>query len=463
MCPDFSILFCQLFLQSLFYGTFVAFGLFYPCNFQVNKNMKKVLNGLFLIVCVAFYSQPVDAQRWARTNETPITVYSFTETVNTAPEIVQIFYNTQGEYFRDPRAPRFVLTDREGKWGLGIGGYVQARVEYDFDGIVDNVDFLPSDIQRGDGPSSQYQMDITTSTIFLKLVGRSRLLGDFYVYTDGDWRGDGKTFHLLHAYLNTKYVTFGYTTGGFMDLAAYPATVDNAGPCGMTFYRATQVALKYAFDWGLSMGLGIESPDINATENEYVSVGAQRFPDIPIFVKYQFYKNTHVRVGGIIRDISYRNLVNNAEREKVAWGAQASTLVTLGDFQISGQFSIGEGIGSLINDVSNVGMDIVPAPNTPGDMTMLLTDAWFASLHYNISPSVFVSATYSQSNIHSRRGYGSANPEMYKRGQYLAVNMFANASSNLQLGVEYLHGWRSDFDGDTFNANRINVMARYNF
>ena len=377
--------------------------------------------------------------------------------------MVNIFYTTQGEYFRDPLAPRFILVDREGKWALGIGGYVQARAEFDFNKIVDNIDFLPSDIQRGDGPSTQYQMDVTTSTLFVKLVGRSRLLGDFNIFTSGDWRGDGKTFHLLNAYLKNKYMTLGYTTGGFMDLAAYPATVDNAGPCGMTFYRATQFALNYGFDWGLSMGIGVESPDINATENEYVSVGAQRFPDIPIYFKYQFYKNTHVRVGAIMRDISYRNLVNGGQRQKVAWGAQASALVTIGDFHISGQYSLGEGIGSLINDVSNVGVDIVPTPDKPGDMMMLFTDAWFASLQYNISRSLFATATYSQSNLRSRNGFAGANPEMYKRGQYLVVNMFANLSENMQLGLEYLHGWRMDFDEHTYNANRINFSARYNF
>ncbi len=425
--------------------------------------MKKNLKLLMPILLVALCSLPAHSQRWGRVEGAPVTVYSFTENVNTAPEVINIFYTTQGEYFRDPRAPRFVLTDREGKWGLGIGGYVQARVEFDFNKIVDNLDFLPSSIQRDNGPSTQYQMDITTSTLFMKLVGRSNLLGDFYVFTSGDWRGDGKTFHLLNAYLRTKYMILGYTTGGFMDAAAYPATVDNAGPCGQTFYRATQVAFNYGFDWGLSMGIGVESPDIDALENEYVSVGAQRFPDIPIYFKYQFYENTHVRVGGIVRDISYRNLVNNNESQKVAWGAQASALVTLGDLQISGQYTMGEGIGSLINDVSNVGMDLVPSPRTPGKMIMLFTDAWFASLHYNIAPGVFASATYSQSNIRSRSGFEGANPDVYKRGQYLAVNMFADATENLQLGIEYLHGWRTDFDSDTYNANRINVSARYNF
>lgn len=38
--------------------------------------------------------------------------------------------------FHDPNAPRFLLTDQKGKFALGIGGYVRATAEYDFNGIV---------------------------------------------------------------------------------------------------------------------------------------------------------------------------------------------------------------------------------------------------------------------------------------------------------------------------------------
>ena len=425
--------------------------------------MKKIFNLALLTVQLLLFAQSVNAQRWARIYDSPVTVYNFTETVNTAPEIVNIFYNTQGEHFRDPLAPRFILTDREGQWGLGIGGYLMGRAEVDFDKVVDNVDFMPSQIQRGSGASSQYQMDITTSTLFLKLVGRSRMLGDFQLFTSADWRGNGKNLRLLNAYLRTKHVTLGYTTGNFMDLAAYPATVDYAGPCGMTFYRTTQLALNFNLFKGMTMGVAVESPGVSAASDAFANVGTQTFPNIPIYFKYELFDDSHVRVGGILRDMSYRNLISGGRRQKIAWGAQASTLMTFGKFQVSGQYSIGEGIGSLVNNISNEGVDLVPVPDNNGQMMMLLSDAWFAALHYNISNSTFVSATYSQTNLYSRRGYAGENPDKYKRGQYLAVNMFTMASDNLQLGVEYLHGWRVDFDEHTYNANRINISARYNF
>ena len=85
-------------------------------------------------------------------------------------------------------------------------------------------------------------MDITTSTLFLKLVGRTKHLGDFVVYTAGNFRGDGKTFELQNAYAQFLGFTIGYSYGSFMDLSALPPTIDFAGPNGSAFYRTTQLS-----------------------------------------------------------------------------------------------------------------------------------------------------------------------------------------------------------------------------
>lgn len=99
-------------------------------------------------------------------------------------------------------------------------------------------------------------MDASTSTIFLKLVGHTKLLGDFVVYTAGNFRGGDKVFQLRNAYMSFRNVTVGYTYGGFMDLAALPSTIDFQGPNGATFYRATQLAYTYkGLKTGVSMHL----------------------------------------------------------------------------------------------------------------------------------------------------------------------------------------------------------------
>ena len=153
-------------------------------------------------------------------------------------EIIRIMNDRSQMRFHDPNAPRFLLTDQKGKFALGIGGYVRATAEYDFNGIVNDVDFYPALIpQRGSSnfAKNQFQMDITTSTLFLKLVGRTKHLGDFVVYTAGNFRGDGKTFELQNAYAQFLGFTIGYSYGSFMDLSALPPTIDFAGPNGSAF------------------------------------------------------------------------------------------------------------------------------------------------------------------------------------------------------------------------------------
>lgn len=427
--------------------------------------MKRISKFTLLPALGLLASLPAGAQRWVELNEDATPVICISETINEAPDVVEIFQGTQSPYHHDPRAPRFILVDQDGKWGLGIGGYLQTKIEYDFDKAVDNVDFLPSAIQRGGSPSSQYRMDMTNSTLFLKLVGTSRIIGDFEVFTSANWRGSGLGLQLQNAYMSTKYLKIGYSVGSFMDLAAVPVTIDYGGPCGMTFYRATQVMFRYAFDFGLSMGISLEAPDVRATENESFTVGAQRVPNIPIFVQYNLFNNplNHIRVGAIMRDISYTNKVTNSDNDKIGWGTQASMLATIGRVQLRGQFTIGEGIGSLINNISNVGVDVVPDPTSPGNAMMLRSETWYVGAQYNFSKRFFASATFSQTVLHSRKGYADANPEGYRKGQYLAANFFYNVTDNMQLGIEYLHGWRMDFNDKTYNTNRINLSARYDF
>lgn len=98
-------------------------------------------------------------------------------------EIIRIMNESQLPYIHDPKAPRFLLMDKQGKFALGIGGYVRATGEYDFGGIVDDIDFVPANIPSSSKIKNQFQMDASTATIFLKLVGHTRLLGDFTVYT----------------------------------------------------------------------------------------------------------------------------------------------------------------------------------------------------------------------------------------------------------------------------------------
>ena len=338
-------------------------------------------------------------------------------------------------------------------------------MEYDFDGTVDDIDFIPALIPQPGSTQvrNQFQMDAGTSTIFLKLVGRTKHLGNFIVYTAGNFRGSGKTFELQNAYLSFLGFTMGYDTGLFMDLAACPPTIHFQGPDGMTFYRATQLRYEANLMKGLKVGVGVEMPSVDGTPAKDVRINKQRMPDIPAYVQYSWTKGSHVRVGGILRSMTYEDEVSNKAKSITGWGIQASATAGLGNFRAYGQFTYGKGIAQYLNDMSNLNVDIVPVADEAGRMQVLPMRGWFAGLQYNFSKRVFASTSYSQSRLFTKDCYAHFNETQYKKGQYLVANVFWNVTHNFQVGVEYLHGWREDFNDLSREANRINLSAQYNF
>ena len=76
---------------------------------RFSKFILAAASGLLTIVSV-------NAQSWVELDEDATPVICISETINEAPDVVEIFQSTQSPYHHDPRAPRFVLVDQQGKW-----------------------------------------------------------------------------------------------------------------------------------------------------------------------------------------------------------------------------------------------------------------------------------------------------------------------------------------------------------
>ena len=428
--------------------------------------MKTTCKSVVLLLGIGLFPFCVNAQNKVIIQDDEPNSIMFVSKDKAGDEIVRIMEDTQLKHIHEPKAPRFLLTDQKGKFALGIGGYVRATAEYDFGGIVDNVDFFPALIpNKGSNYiKNQFQMDISTSTLFLKLVGHTKNLGDFVVYTAGNFRGNGNTFELQNAYASFLGFTLGYSYGTFMDLSALPPTIDFAGPNGSTFYRTTQLSYMYSKLKNWKFSAAIEMPSVDGTTNDQLSIGTQRMPDFAASAQYNWNTNSHLRLGAIVRSMTYSSDVYHKAYSKMGYGLQASTTFTLGSkWQVYGQLNYGKGIAQYLTDMSNLNVDLVPDPDNEGKMQVLPMLGWYAGLQYNICKNVFVSGTYSLSRLYSENGYPSEKPEMYRKGQYLVANLFWNVTSNLQVGAEYLRGWRTDFNDATRHANRLNAVVQYSF
>ena len=427
--------------------------------------MKTILKAVFLLCCAMLSASAARAQKKVIIEEESPKGVVLVTIDKAGDEIIRIMNESQLTYIHEPQAPRFLLTDRKGKFALGIGGYVRATAEYDFGGIVDNIDFIPAYIPNGSKIRNQFQMDAGTSTIFLKLVGHTKILGDFVVYTAGNFRdGSSKGFQLRNAYVSFRNITVGYTYGGLMDLGALPSTIDFQGPDGATFYRATQLAYTYKGLKNFRFNASIEMPSVDGTTNDGLTIAQQRMPDFTAYAQYGWNSKSHLRVGGLIRSMTYTDAQSDKAHAVTGFGVQASATFNLGrQWQVFGQATYGKGIGQYLNDISNLNVDIVPDPDNEGKMQALPMLGWYAGLQYNISPKVFLSSTYSMSRLYSENGYPANEADTYRYGQYFVANLFWNVTPDMQVGAEYLRGWRTNFDSSANHANRMNLLVQYSF
>ena len=382
-------------------------------------------------------------------------------------EIIKAMYEANGRHFQDPRAPRFLFMDRKGKVALGIGGYVKGTMSVDMGGISDNLDFVTADIPvpKQADMQNQFQMDASTSRLFLKLVGRNTAVGNFSVYVESDFRGkDGHQYdlRLRQAYIRLGNLLFGRTRSTFADGAAGPPTIDFEGPSGSVSKKNTMIQYKQQIDKNWSWAASIESPSESYTvvKNESKSI-KQRIPDIPAYLQYEWNDGqSHIRLSGLFRALSYRNLVKAENEYAIGWASQLSGMIAFSPrITFYYQAAYGKGYADYLNDLGGLGYDLIP-DGDEGKLKAPSALGIVGGLQYNFCKNFFVSASYSQCRLYDQ---ASLSDSAYKYGQYVVANAFYTPFNNCQVGVEFLYGNRHNHDGESGNAHRLNAMIQYNF
>ena len=430
--------------------------------------MKKiVLNTLALLSISVFATAQTQPEVESETITTTISLINTDK--NPELEIVKSFKEPMSGHFLDPKAPRFLLTDQKQKVAFGIGGFVRLRAAYDFDGSPQNsFGFIPNSIPvpRNPAMNNSFDMDASKSTIFFKLLGNDDKIGKFQAYISGQFTGNNNAFELNDAYVQLLGLTLGRTWSTFNDMAAVPPTVDFQGPAGAAEMRTTQIRYTYSLDNGLQFAIAAERPETTGTYTTDVTEKAsQRLPDVPAYAQYSWGKGakSHVRLAGVLRNMTYRDMVDNKNKTETGYGVQMSTNVNATPLvEFYGQITYGKGIAEYINDLSGNGLSLVADSKKPGNMHAQEALGWLTQVQFNLTKSVFTTVGYSQAKVFSDDKY-DAPASQYNYGQYIVGNVFYNVTSNLQVGGEYLWGNRVNMDGEKNSANRIQTVIQYSF
>ena len=380
--------------------------------------------------------------------------------------VVENFYYDQFRSFQDPAAPYFLFMSRDTNLAMGIGGLVRMRGYFDWAGSVNVAAFSPYFIPVTKDPLTRNNLGTTPAgtALFFRVIGRNKRLGDYQLYIEANFNGyGGRDFHLEKAYAVLNDWTIGYAASTFGDGAAVPPTVDSNGPTMKM--DATNVLIRYMHTFkksGIVVAGSLETPSMSIQEDgSTVAARNQYLPNLAAMVQYEWSRDEHIRLSGIMRFLPYRDMINGKNHQAVGYGVQLSTVFRiLPQLKFYGTANTGKSYSNFGGDFLLGKYDLVVDDATPGKLKTTPGFGYFFGLQYNFRPNLFVSTTFGQGRyLPTQDPVGTD----YKYGLYSATNIFWNVTPRIMFGAEFNVGKRQDFNGEHGWARRVGALASFSF
>ena len=376
------------------------------------------------------------------------------------------FYYDQFRHFQDPRAPYFMFMSKNGNLALGIGGQVKIRGYFDWNGSIPNDGFIPYDIPIPKNPTDMKDLSASVSGtgLFFTLLGSNRVLGDYMAYFQADFNGyNHRGFRIKKAYITIKDWTAGYAVTTFEDTQAEPSTVDGSGPNGINSKTNVLVRYMHGFKkhWKLAASLEFPSESLSA-DGVHTDPCKPFIPDVAAFLQYQWDNgSSHLRLSGLLRTLSYRDMVKGKNYNILGWGVQLSTVINpMPTLNLFGIISTGQGHASYTTDLGNGDFDLIPKVGEEGKLYAPWAAGVVVGAQYYFKKNIFMNLAFSEQTYYPKPNPHDSN---YKYGLYAVGNVFWDITPRFEVGFEYLHGKRKNFNGDSGSANRIMAMMMLSF
>src|SRR6516164_10736527 len=346
---------------------------------------------------------------------------------------------------------------------LKIGGYFKTDFIYDLKPAGNTDSFIPSSfpIPTVVGVNNA-TFSIRPTRLTLDFRVPTRKFGDVRFYLEGDLFGTNATTpRLRHAYAQVANFLVGQTFTNFMDPDGIPDTLDFQGPNGIINLRNPQLRYTFALTSSSTFSVSVEKPssDVLFTTPQFTSQPNAPSPDGAIRFREEFERG-HFQIAAIFRGIAA--FLPNGDTDTVfSWGLNTSLGVkTFGKDNVIFGVAAGHGISRYIHDTSGLGIDAEPVSGihphleaTPGfGIDGAYQHFWLKKLR---SSAVYSYAAVNNTDL--------AAGTTYNHATYTAANLIWNPVGSLNVGGEFLYGWKMLQNGKSANDPRFQFSAKYSF
>jgi hypothetical protein len=199
------------------------------------------------------------------------------------------------------------------------------------------------------------------------------------------------------------------------------------------------------------LGAAVEDPQI-LIENPDAIPGEGR-TESPDFITRLRYEQDWGEFQGamVLRKLGFQP-TNEPVITENAWGFNfTGSFLLLKETKGYYQITFGEGIGSYRGSPDVV----ATGPNSAAILPMF---GWMVGVHHDWNDSLTSNVTFSKLTLKDIPGQAPTN---LRSTTYLAVNLIANPYERVFCGIEYLFGIREDVDGDSGDANRLQMACGF--
>lgn len=372
-------------------------------------------------------------------------------------------------------ALRYVTPDRN--LAFYVSGQLKATIGGDFDHVIDdpnNFTSLDIPIHNDPGCGGAFMFSAQQSAVSFNLVALPGTSNQVGLYVTTNLLGENYTPAIEYALVNYRGLSVGYGYTLFADTRAALPTIDYMGPCGYTGAGNAGVQYRVGLGRGFAFGAAVELPLASYTPGSYAAEVHQRVPAVPVALTYGWNGgDSWVRCSAVLRNMIYRDMVAECNRNNVGWGVQLSGSQAVGGpFRLFWQATYGRGITSYFQDYTDRGYDMMPDPARPGRLNNVKAWGGYAGVQCNFTENVYICAGYSQVRDYADRYTLAPDSDdadvtpwgkQSKYTQYAVGNLFWDINSYLSCGIEYIWGRRVNFDGNHAHDSRLQAMLQFAF
>lgn len=351
------------------------------------------------------------------------------------------------------------LLIRSGNVAMKIGGFLKVDFIQDFNPIGNTDAFNVVTIEVGAEPRKNTrfharQTRLNWDTRWDSERGPFRMFveGDFFFNQRENFELGENRFRLRHAYAQHGKWTIGQTWTTLSDPAASPATLDFEGQVASITTRRTQI--RWTDDIGKSdwsLALALEDPfTIIEVADDVVGEPRTQTPDAVARLRLSRPK-MQFQAAGVVRKIGFQP-VGQPLLEATAWGVNFTSVVQLTE-QSKFYYEVlyGSGIGSFKGQ-PDLG------PTVTGGEEIIGSLGWMVGGTYEWTERLSSNVTFAQNRIVNVEDLF---PDELDNVTYFSSNLIFAPTTNTNFGIEYLYGLRENFDGQSAQANRIQVAFTY--